>query len=210
MNKVIRNIANIGMSVLLALTFVACSEKEEVDEYANWSARNQHFIDSIANVCEKNEDGNWEKIVAYNLNDSVEALHPNNNHYIYVHKMLTGTGTNNPLFTDSIRIHYEGRIIPTTSYPAGYVFKKSYSSNTLNTDTDVPELMGTSSQVIGKITATLNMVEGDRWKVYVPYYLGYGASGSSNLSVPGYSALIYDIYLAKIYRLKTDTNHNWY
>ena len=36
--------------VLLALAFVSCSETEEVGKYDNWRARNEAFIDSLANV----------------------------------------------------------------------------------------------------------------------------------------------------------------
>lgn len=36
--------------VLLALAFTACSETEETGKYDNWQARNEAFIDSIANA----------------------------------------------------------------------------------------------------------------------------------------------------------------
>ena len=36
--------------VLLALAFTACSETEETCKYDNWQARNEAFIDSIANA----------------------------------------------------------------------------------------------------------------------------------------------------------------
>ena len=36
--------------LLLALAFTACSETEETGKYDNWQARNEAFIDSIANA----------------------------------------------------------------------------------------------------------------------------------------------------------------
>ena len=36
--------------VLLTLAFVSCSETEEVGKYDNWRARNEAYIDSLANV----------------------------------------------------------------------------------------------------------------------------------------------------------------
>ena len=48
------------------------------------------------------------------------------------------------------------------------------------------------------MTAVLNMQRGDRWLVYIPYQLGYGAS-SSNSAVPSYSTLVFDIALADFY-----------
>jgi len=43
-----------------------------------------------------------------------------------------------------------------------------------------------------------NMHVGDKWKVYIPYNLAYGSSGSSSGNVPAYSTLIFDIELKKI------------
>jgi len=42
---------------------------------------------------------------------------------------------------------------------------------------------------------------GDRWKVYMPYQLAYGESGSS--SIPGYSTLVFDMTLVAYYRAGT-------
>lgn len=192
----------------LALSLSSCSEKTEAGEYDNWQSRNAAFVDSIAQVCARNADGNWQRFCAYNLNDSVEALAPNNQHYIYVHKIEKGTSDNKPLFNDSVRVHYLGRLIPTSSRPEGTVFDKSYGSNVFNELTDVPALFGTSGLVVGFSTALLNMTEGERWCVYIPSYLGYG-SGSSG-SIPAFSTLIFDIKLAKIYKYKVDTNTSWH
>jgi len=53
------------------------------------------------------------------------------------------------------------------------------------------------------------MVEGDRWKIVVPYYLGYGES-SSLTTIPNYSTLIFDVKLARIYKYKIDTDTTWH
>lgn len=53
------------------------------------------------------------------------------------------------------------------------------------------------------------MVEGDAWKIVVPYYLGYGENDYSSASIPGFSTLIFDIKLARIYRYKVDTDTSW-
>lgn len=194
----------------LPLALCSCSETEEAGEHDNWKERNQHYVDSIAGLANAGRDG-WTKFVAYNLNDSVEASHPNNNHYIYVQKLESGTGTLKPLFNDSVRVHYMGRLIPTNDYPQGYIFDKSYTSYTLNEATDVPAAFGVKSVVPGFTTALLHMVEGDNWKVVIPHYLGYGEDGSqSDSKLEGYSALIFDIKLSCIYRHKIDTNTSWH
>ncbi|MCI6472136.1 MAG: FKBP-type peptidyl-prolyl cis-trans isomerase, partial [Bacteroidales bacterium] len=52
--------------------------------------------------------------------------------------------------------------------------------------------------VDGFTTALMNMHEGDRWTVYMPYQLGYGTSASS--SIPAYSLLTFDITLVSFFR----------
>ena len=50
-----------------------------------------------------------------------------------------------------------------------------------------------NSLIDGFATALQQMRRGDRWMVYRPYQLGYGASGSGE--IPGYSTLIFDLRL---------------
>lgn len=192
----------------LTLT-TSCSENEEVGEYDNWKERNQHFVDSIAALASSGTDG-WEKFVAYNLDSAYEASVHNTNHYIYVKKIEEGKGEYNALYNDSVRVHYLGRLIPTAAYPQGYIFDKSYSSYALNEATDVPTPFMVRAVVTGFTTALLHMVEGDRWQVVIPYYLGYGDTSSSETGMEGYSTLIFDIKLARIYKYRKDTNTSWH
>ena len=198
------------LSLLTALVLMAsCQENEEAGEYDNWQARNQQYVDSIAKLADNGTDG-WTKMAAFTLMDSVERSHPDNNHFIYIQKLEDGTGTSAPLYNDSIRVHYLGRLIPSDSYPQGYIFGKSYSTYTSNAATDVPALMAVKDNIVGFATAVMHMTEGDRWKIVGPYYLGYGTSTYSAASIPGYSALIFDVKLARIYRYQIDTDTTWH
>lgn len=194
-----------------ALIFLAsCSEKDEVGEYDNWQARNQHYVDSIASLADAGRDG-WTKIIAYNLNTREPRPDLNNNYYIYVQKLEKGTGDKLPENNDSVRVHYLGRLIPSMSYTQGNVFDKSYSTYTFNEETDVPKLMPVTNSIItGFSTAVMHMVEGDRWKVVVPYYLGYNPKVNPSSMVPDYSALIFDIKLVRIYKYKKDKDTTWH
>lgn len=205
--KSIKLFASVMCLALLASSLFSCTEKTEIGEYDNWHERNTAYVDSIAKVCAKNADGQWAKICSYTLNDSVEALTPNNSHYIYIHKIEKGSGTYTPLYTDSVRVHYMGRLIPSAESPMGKVFDKSYASYVLNEETDVPTLMGVTNLVPGFATALQHMVEGDRWLVYIPSYLGYNTAEQA--SIPMYSTLVFDIKLARVYRYKIDSNTNW-
>jgi FKBP-type peptidyl-prolyl cis-trans isomerase FklB len=196
---------------MLTLLFLSsCSEKDEVSEYENWQARNQHYVDSIASLANAGTDG-WTKMLVYYLVDSKENPDKDNNHYVYIKKLENGTGTQSPEFKDSVRVHYIGRLIPSSSHPQGYVFGKSYSTYTFNEETDVPKLMPVASNMItGFTTALMNMVEGDRWKVVIPYYLGYNPKVNPSSKVPDYSTLIFDIKLARIYKYHIDTDTTWH
>lgn len=187
--------------------FSSCEEKEDVGEWDNWQTRNENYIDSIASVAKKSSD--WTVLPAFNLGDNF-GLDSDSKYYVYIQKLEAGTGTYKPMYNDSIRVHYSGRLIPTSSYSDGYNFGKSYSTSTLNLETDVPTLMCVNQNVIGFATAVMNMVEGDRWRIVVPSYLGYGDSDNTTASIPAGSALIFDVQLAKIYKYGIDTDTSWW
>ena len=123
--------------------------------------------------------------------------------YIIAHVEQAGTGTTSPLYSDSVSMHYMGRLIPSTTYTSGLIFDKSWSSDTFNATTSRPNhsYIGLSydsqgkpvSLVDGFTTALMSMHRGDHWTVYIPYQLGYGASASG--AVPAYSTLIFDLRL---------------
>ncbi len=201
-----------GLSCVMALlcsafALVSCEESKEEGEFDNWKSRNEHFVDSIADVASKNEDGNWTIIKAHIMGDEFEMGH-DNKYYIFVQKLADGSGTEKPEYNDSVRVHYSGRLIPSASYPSGYNFDKSYNSSIPDPATDVPTLFCPNSLTVGFATAVMNMVVGDRWKVYVPYYLGYGTETSG--SIPAYSTLIFDMQLARIYKYGKDKDTRWW
>lgn len=199
--------------ILFALSFVftliglsSCSENQEENEYENWQAKNEHYIDSLCSVARAGQ-GRWEMIRAYNLSDSIGDK-DKNIYYIYVQKLRDGEGTMRPEFRDSVRVHYRGHLLPSKSYASGYMFEKSYNGAELDEATDVPKLFGVNGVLVGFSTALMHMVEGDRWRVVIPYYLGYGTGASGK--IPGYSTLIYDMELAKIYKYQVDKNTAWW
>ncbi|MDE6721080.1 MAG: FKBP-type peptidyl-prolyl cis-trans isomerase [Bacteroidaceae bacterium] len=197
------------LPMLTLFVLASCSENEEAGEYDNWQTRNQHYVDSIANLAKNGTDG-WSKMLGYRLVSSEEQPDLNNNHYIYVQKKNHGTGTQSPEYNDSVRVHYFGRLIPSSSYPNGYNFGKSYSSSTFNEATDVPALMAVNANVDGFSTALMHMVEGGDWTVVIPYYLGYGTDSYASAKIPGYSTLIFNVKLARIYKYKIDTDTTWH
>ena len=200
----------IGYGLLNILVFVnlcSCSEKSVESEYENWEARNSEYLDKIVTQAKENADGKWYVYMAYNLGKDTTLYEGNKKYFVYVHQTEEGSGIS-PEFKDSVRVHYKGRLIPSVSYSEGLVFDKSYASDTLNEKTDVPTLFSTGGLVTGFSTALQHMKEGERAMVYIPYYLGYGETTSGK--IPGYSTLIFDIKLAKIYKLGSGESTDWY
>ena len=186
-----KNLKYILLSVIL-FPFVgmvsSCSEDDSVtDEFANWQERNQVVTDQWA-------ASGMKKIRVFTQDDAATGR---NCDYIYVKVLETGDGGESPIFTDTVRIAYRGRLIPTTNYTDGYVFDETYlgdfSWHTAGMSTMAIGGSSSSGLVSGFATALMNMHKGDRWLVYIPYQLGYNASSQG--SVTAYSNLIFDIAL---------------
>ena len=185
----------IGLLFAVSFSIASCDETDgAVDPYFNWEERNQLYIDSIAQVAKANPD-KWKVILSYkqtppNLNINDKDV----NDYIYCRVIENGTGTMKPLFTDSVATHYRGQLIPLYDGQK-VVFDQSFQGE-LNQEVAVPVTFSVSGVVEGWQTALQEMVEGDRWEVHIPYQMGYGIYGSS--SIPGYSALVFDMTLVKV------------
>jgi FKBP-type peptidyl-prolyl cis-trans isomerase FklB len=188
--------------VAIAFAMAACSENDDsVEEFPDWQSTNETYYDRLyATTKQKIEDGDtsWKIIRSWTL-ESDAATKPAD--YIIAHVESEGTADVKPFYTDSVRVHYSGHLLPSTSYTNGYVFDKSYTG-TFYEETAVPSQFLVSGLVTGFTTALLNMNLGDRWTVYVPYQLGYGTEATS--SIPAYSTLVFDIDLVGIYRAGAD------
>ena len=168
----------------------SCSEdSEEEGEYDDWQNRNDVTTSKWA-------ASSMKKIICYSKNS---AMSGNVGDYIYVEVLESGTGTETPLFTDTCRLAYRGRLIPSKSYPEGYVFDQSYLGdfnwNTIDVARDEngrDKVCLDQDFVPGFTTALMNMHIGDRWRVYIPYQLGFGSLAKPTCS---YSNLIFDVAL---------------
>ena len=164
----------------------SCSEdSDEEDEYANWQERNESTISAWA------ANNAYTKILTYTKTEGVTPSLQNSD-YIYVEKLESGSGTESPIYTDTVRVAYRGRFIPTQSYPEGYVFDQSFLNSFSWQKSGVADFV-CSGVVDGFATALMNMHVGDYWRVHIPYQLGYGATSST--SVKSYSDLVFEIAL---------------
>lgn len=185
---------------IICLGIASCKEKNEETEFVNWDARNHVYLDSIATLANSGVGG-WKKCLVWHSDSSVLQSNPDITRFVYYRITEEGSGTCSPLWTDSVRVHFLGHLLPSTTYPQGFVFAKTYNGDEVDESTDVPRLFTPSNVTYpqGFVTVIQKMVAGDKAEIVVPYTLGYGAEGSG--SVPGYSTLIYEAKLARVYKL---------
>lgn len=193
------NIIFTVFALMLLSVIASCSEDDNtVEEFPDWQNRNETYFAGVYDQAKANADGTWKLIRSYALEDTIPTTYDD---YIAVKVLRAGTGSGCPMFSDSVKVNYRGRLIPSTSYADGYVFDESYVGE-YNPATALPSTMYVGGTVDGFATALQHMHIGDYWRVYIPYWLGYGTSGSS--SIPAYSTLIFDIELVAYYRAGVD------
>ena len=184
MNKLLSSI--FGCLLLSSSVFVvSCSKDTEVEgEWDNWQQKNE------AVIAQWGSSASYRKILTYTKNANATGWA--NEDYIYVEVLETGSGIVSPLYTDTVSVAYRGHLIPTISYPEGKVFDETYVDD-FRWDTARRTSLSVDALVDGFTTALMNMHAGDRWRVHIPYSLGYGTTSTN--SITGYSNLIFEIAL---------------
>ncbi len=187
-------ICHLSFSVVLT----SCGKDELATDtsYDNWQQRNEAFFASLEDSL-KNGVGTWMKLRSYSRNpesgNNAECI------YVKVVQAANASETESPMFNDSVRVSYEGRLMPTkqplngTTFEDGAVFDTTVYG-TYSVQTNATVRFKVSGLVNGFATALLHMRRGDTWLVYIPSGLGYGAS-SSNTLIPAYSTLIFKVTL---------------
>ncbi|MBO7569045.1 MAG: FKBP-type peptidyl-prolyl cis-trans isomerase [Bacteroidaceae bacterium] len=100
------------------------------------------------------------------------------------YEVLTeGTGKK-PKATDTVRCHYEGRLLD------GTIFDSSYKRN-------APADFGLQQVIAGWTEGVQLMSEGSKYRFYIPYMLAYG-EGGAGASIPPFATLIFDVELIKV------------
>ncbi len=100
------------------------------------------------------------------------------------YEVLTeGTGKK-PKATNTVRCHYEGRLLD------GTVFDSSYKRNQ-------PADFGLQQVIAGWTEGVQLMGEGAKYRFYIPYMLAYGEGGAGAM-IPPFATLIFDVELLKV------------
>lgn len=184
----------VSVLFLLPLAITSCEENDGlVNPYGDWKNRNQHYIDSIADVAYANPD-EWKIIHTYQFPEPTDpSASKYVKDYVYCKVLESGDGIS-PFYTDTVSANYRGQLIPLLEGTV-VTFDQSYKGE-LNKDVAIPRSFAMNGVIPGWTTALQHMREGDRWQVYIPSELGYGLEGKS--SIPGYSTLCFDIHLVKV------------
>lgn len=201
----------------VASLLTSCEENlEEHNEYVNWKARNSEAFllrlneakQAIAQAKAQYGD-EWEKHCKWRLFRTYclpEEAPAKATDTVCVEILTVGTGSGMPLYTDSVRVNYLGRLISTDlEQPLGTIGKafdhSGYSSDpddVFDSNFAVPATFLVSNTVEGFTTVLQHMHIGDLWRAYIPQELGYASAASAAL--PAYSMLIFDVQLKSYYR----------
>lgn len=172
----------------------SCSEDDNTtEEFANWQETNANYWDNLYTTTQQKVsagDASWKIIKSFSIEDSLYT--GKNTDYIIVNVLKNGTGSGSPIYTDSVRVRYTGKLLPSASYSDGYVFDTTNPNDIDDSQAAVADFV-VGELVDGFTTALQHMHIGDKWEVYIPWTLGYGTTASN--SIPGYSVLRFTISL---------------
>lgn len=192
---------------LSVFAFVACDENEATfDKYESWQQRNKVYFEQVADTARraiaaaKAEYGDqWEQYCDWRMYQAyTKPVTTKLTDSICVKVLETGTSKGCPLYTDTVRVHYRGTLMPTKDIINGKdtvvqdVFDYSFVPP-LDLNLAFPKLFGVSGTIAGFGTALQYMHCGDRWMVYIPETLGYGSTAQNK--IPAYSTIMFDVTL---------------
>ena len=95
-----------------------------------------------------------------------------------------GTGDKSPNESDQCEVHYEGTLIDGTKFDSSY-------------DRGRPSSFAPNQVIKGWTEALQCMVEGSKWKVYLPSEIAYGEQGYPP-QIPGGATLVFSMELLKV------------
>ena len=192
------------LAAVVMLAFSSCKETKEFDDHANWQSRNEEYLAGIASSYSKDMPetpvkGDRFRLLSFRLDPQKTW---SNCDYVYCEVLEKGTGTETPYHTDSVRINYRVRLIPTDYYPEGQVVDQSFKTQSLDPSVNIPASFAVRGVIEGVTTALMHMHCGDYWRLYIPSDLAYGANVTG--IIPAYSTLIFEINLTELARTGKD------
>jgi len=172
--------------ILTTLLITAC-KKDDIDPTAEaWKQQNEQALNDLA----RNPEFTALKLQGgYNVN-------------IYYRVIQQGEGKR-LYYNSRAEVYYKGWYVVTNTdknINAGDVFDQRLFDDGMAFKLAVsPQAMDAnyvySTVIDGWGIALQNMVEGDKWEIWIPYQLGYGTADYNN--IPAYSTLAFEIEVVK-------------
>ena len=188
---------------LLLLGFMAsCQESDDkVEEYPNWQYTNEQAFLKVYNEAKASIAAGEQEWKLYKgcLRPDVSEKEFLPTDYVVVRVLEEGTGSGCPLYTDTVEVHYSGRLQPSTRYAQGLIFDSSFYGK-YDPVVSNPYQGRVGSFIEGFSTVLQHMDVGDHVIAYIPYQLAYGSSTTSN--IPAYSMLTFEMWLADYWSKK--------
>ena len=188
---------------LLLLGFMAsCQESDDkVEEYPNWQYTNEQAFLKVYNEAKASIAAGEQEWKLYKgcLRPDVSEKESLPTDYVVVRVLEEGTGSGCPLYTDTVEVHYSGRLQPSTRYAQGLIFDSSFYGK-YDPVVSTPYQGRVGSFIEGFSTVLQHMDVGDHVIAYIPYQLAYGSSTTSN--IPAYSMLTFEMWLADYWSKK--------
>lgn len=174
------------VAVVLSMVLASCDKTETFDDY--WRKSNEE---------------QFAKIAADPAYTKLESL---SGEGFVMYKVLKSGEGKTPLYTDKVKVLYTGWYRNDWAKPDTYtgemgnvINNKRVFDSTADRDNVASEFVA-SGVVDGFSTALQHMKEGDKWEVWMPWNLAYGAQGSgySANSIKGYTTLVFEIELLEV------------
>ena len=109
-----------------------------------------------------------------------------------------------PLFNDEVKVLYTGWYKrfwtkeDEFTGDDGNPFKNKVIFDSTENRGNVPSKFAVNGTVDGFSTALQHMNVGDKWEIWMPWNLGYGAYDNTNSGIPGYTTLVFEVELKEV------------
>jgi len=177
-----KNLYLIGIALVVAL-LSSCGKDDDESIDEAWKAENEQVFNALA------FNSAYTRIASQSNAGSV-----------YYKVIKEGVGTKPIYFTSTVRVYYSGWLIDGTLFDSS----EPPFDSPVTLPVRTADYNYTSGVIDGWTTALMYMKEGDRWEVWIPQELAYGASGNS--TIPGYSTLRFEIEVVKVFDIGEDSS----
>lgn len=162
-----------------AIKAVMAGEKPEMSYEEAKQVLDTFFHDLANKINEKNIQAGKDFLAKNKEQEGVVELASGLQYQI----LTSGTGKS-PSITNRVKCHYTGMLLD------GTVFDSSVQRGE-------PAEFGVNQVIAGWTEALQLMKEGDKWRLFIPSDMAYGARGAGN-SIPPHATLIFDVELIEV------------